>query len=747
MLFCLFGKKVKNQRTANMKYFVLFILFLSQSILWAQSPNKIKKEAEKLFLEKEYEKSLTEYNKIKEKYIKDIELKYNIGICYFHLNNMDEAIVYLEFYSKNTNKPAPKTYYYLAKAHHALNKFRQAALYYKNHLRTLDADDPQRAQFKRLIVQCTSGPKIEQINSAAIVSTLGVEINSSYDDYRICFNPMEPNTLFFSSNRRTATGGKLNNNNQPDPINGTYRSDIYKSTLVQGTWKQVEALPKRYNTPMSEDIISFFDGGYQMLFSKGFADGHKEVVKENYDEDTIEVILPFAIEASSNYWDGDHFFINDSVIIFASNRPGGYGGKDIYYAAQKDGLWQTAVNLGPNVNTEYDEIAPFLAKDGRTLYFSSNNPLSMGGYDIYKVVFNDSTRMWQRAENMGVPLNSSLDDKDFFLDESGLKAYFCSNRIEGLGGFDLYSAYFRSPKQEQLQKNVSNTFVDALTNITSLAENNASTNALEELTPVKNTNTPVEDGEKVTYSIAPIYYNAETGKIEGSRNTILALQKLLTKHPEATILLSAHSDNSGNKINDLYLTIKQSENLAKQFIEKGANNKQIWIRGCGQNYPIANDQNFDGSPNPIANKMNRRINVDVYNINHLKNQVAINIVEPKVSSVMQNRAYERHQNTLKGLSYKVQVTETATLFNHPIFTQFADATTEKHPKDINVKYMLGLEKSFDKIKRILDQVIQQGFSDAKIIPYVNGVRITEDQAQVLFTEYPDLKHFLEFRSN
>lgn len=222
---------------------------------------------------------------------------------------------------------------------------------------------------------------------------------------------------------------------------------------------------------------------------------------------------------------------------------------------------------------------------------------------------------------------------------------------------------------------------------------------------------------------------------------------MLTKHPEATILLSAHSDNSGNKINDLYLTIKQSENLAKQFIEKGANNKQIWIRGCGQNYPIANDQNFDGSPNPIANKMNRRINVDVYNINHLKNQVAINIVEPKVSSVMQNRAYERHQNTLKGLSYKVQVTETATLFNHPIFTQFADATTEKHPKDINVKYMLGLEKSFDKIKRILDQVIQQGFSDAKIIPYVNGVRITEDQAQVLFTEYPDLKHFLEFRSN
>jgi outer membrane protein OmpA-like peptidoglycan-associated protein len=731
-----------------MKYVGLFIiLLLFQSQLVAQSPSKIKKEAEKLFSEKEYEKSLDEYNKIKEKYVKDIDLKYNIGICYYHLNNMEEAIVYLKFYSENSNKPAAKTYYYLAKAQHAKNDFRAAAMYYKNHLRTLDADDPQRAQFKRLIIQCTSAPKVQQINSAAIVSTLGVDINSAYDDYRICFNPRVPNTLFFSSKRNTATGGKLNASNQLDPVNGSYRSDIYKSSLVQGTWKQAEALPKRYNTNMSEDVIGFFDNGYQMLFLKGFSDGHKAVVKENYDEDSVEVVLPFAIEASSNSWDGDHFFANDSSIIFASDRPGGYGGRDLYYSTQKNGVWQSPTNLGPNVNTEYDEASPFLAKDGRTLYFSYDGPLSMGGYDIYKTIFNDSTRAWIQAKNLGVPINSSADDKDFFLDQGGLKAYFCSNRIEGLGGFDLYSAYFRSPKQEQLETSQPETFMDALNNITSLVDNTASTNTIKELTPVENGGTTITDGEKMTYNIAPIYYNAETGKIEGSRNTILALQRLLNKHPETTVLLSAHSDNSGNAVNDLYLSIKQSEDLSKELIANGAKNKQLWIRGCGQNYPIANNQNFDGSPNPIANKMNRRINIEVYNINHLKDQVVINIIEPKVSSVMQNKSYERYQSFLKGLSYKIQVTETSTLFNHPIFTQFSDATTEKHPEDVTVKYMLGLEKTFEKTKRILDQVVQQGFSDAKIIPYVNGIRMTEDQAQVLFTEYPDLKKFLEFRSN
>jgi len=145
--------------------------------------------------------------------------------------------------------------------------------------------------------------------------------------------------------------------------------------------------------------------------------------------------------------------------------------------------------------------------------------------------------------------------------------------------------------------------------------------------------------------------------------------------------------------------------------------------------------------------MNRRINIEVYNVNHLKDQVSINMIEPKVSSVMQNKAYERYQTFLKGLSYKVQVTETSTLFNHPIFTQFPDATTEKHPLDVNVKYMLGLEKTFEKVNQIFNQVVRQGFPDAKIIPYANGIRMTEDQAQVLFTEYPDLKKFLEFRSN
>lgn len=717
------------------------LFFILPSILLAQSPAKIKKEADNLFKAKYYKKSLKEYNKIKEKYSKDIDLKYNIGVCYFHLQNLSEAITYLTFYLKNTKKPDPLTNYYLAKAYHAKNDFRLAARFYKNHLRSLPPSSIERKKFKRLIIQCTNGPKVEQINSTAIVSTLGTKINSSYDDYRICFNPRVPNTLFFSSKRNpgTAAGARPDN----------YQSDIYQSQLAQGNWMEATPLPSRYNTDLSEDIIGFFDGGYQMLLLKGFTDGHKEVVKENYDEDSIEVILPFAIEASSNHWDGDHFFVTDSIVIFASDRPGGYGGKDLYYTIQEDNVWQTPVNLGHEINTEYDEASPFLAKNGRTLYFSSDNPLSMGGYDIYKAIFNDSTRIWETPQNLGIPINSSADDKDIFLDQDGAKAYFCSNRVGGMGGFDLYSAYFRMPQKEQLSNpnHTPRSFVDVLTNVASLVDNSPTTNTVKKLTPIETNNVVINNGAKTIYNIAPIYYDAQTGKIEGSRNTILALKKLLARYKESIIVLSGHSDNTGNPTNDLYLTIKQTEYLSKELIQNEEQNQQIWIKGCGQNYPIANNENFDGSSNLLGHKMNRRINVEIYNIAHLSNEMSVNIIAPKVSSVMQNAAYQRYQNQLKGLSYKVQVTETPTLFNHPIFNKFSHPSTEKHPNEANVKYMVGLENSFANIKRIFDQIVAEGFPNAQIVVYINGLRITEDEAQVLFQEYPDLKNLLKFRSN
>jgi len=710
-------------------------------VLLAQdSPQKIKKKGILYFEQQEYKKALYYFDQIKEKFVKDMDLKRMIGLSYYELSNMSKALTYLTFYIENERKVAPKIYYRIARIYHLSDAFRKAAKFYKRYVRELAQGTPERQMAKRLILQCTYGAKLQHRSSKAVVSTLGDEINSPADDYRICFNPLEDDVLFFSTKRREVTGGKLNDENEIDLTNGYYRSDIYQSRKEEGAWTPAKPLSKRYNSSMQEDIVGFFDGGYQMVYLKGISPNYSEIVVDNYDRDSVSVLLPFAIEASSNHWDGDHFFPTDSIIIFASNRPGGYGGKDIYYATRsEDGRWNEAKNIGPKINTIYDEASPFLAKDGRTLYFSSNKTESMGGYDIYKIYFNDTTMTWEDASNVGTPINSSGDDKDFWMAKDGMKAYFSSDRLGGKGGLDLYAAYFRDYMPEQLLGRTPKTFVHVLqmqvlaaNNPTKVKKNNTGTNP----------NNTLAQTDESTYLLYPIYYDIKTGEMEGTTQALRTLGKLLKRHPETYIMLSAHTNNTGNPVHDNYLSLKQAEIFAQKIVDQGVDQKQIWLRGCGQNYPIANNENFDGSPNELSLQMNQRIQVNVFNINHL--DIDVKQMDPKVSRVMQAPEYQRHQKRIKGLSYRVQITQTPALFSHKIFSEVPHCITEKQGDKTNVNYMIGLANSFDLIFNTYEKAQHHGFRRAEIVPYLNGRRLTVEEAQIAFDQYPDLRNYLDF---
>jgi outer membrane protein OmpA-like peptidoglycan-associated protein/Tol biopolymer transport system component len=131
-------------------------------------------------------------------------------------------------------------------------------------------------------------------------------------------------------------------------------------------------------------------------------------------------------------------------IYFASNRPGGYGGMDIYLGEKlASGGWGNVTNLGAEINTQYDEDAPFIHPDMKTLYFTSNGVRSMGGRDIFKSV--KSGGKWKSPENMGYPINTPLDDNYFTLTADGSRGFFSSDRQGGYGGQDIYT--FEMPEQ------------------------------------------------------------------------------------------------------------------------------------------------------------------------------------------------------------------------------------------------------------------------------------------------------------
>lgn len=133
-------------------------------------------------------------------------------------------------------------------------------------------------------------------------------------------------------------------------------------------------------------------------------------------------------------------------LFFVSDRPGGYGGLDIWMTRFENGLWQMPRNLGPEINTPGNEVAPYLFADNETLYFASDGHIGMGGSDLFMAKkINDST--WSAAENLGYPINTPFDEISLNLTADGTHAYFTSNRNNDAGNFDIYEMNW--PKELQ----------------------------------------------------------------------------------------------------------------------------------------------------------------------------------------------------------------------------------------------------------------------------------------------------------
>jgi len=136
------------------------------------------------------------------------------------------------------------------------------------------------------------------------------------------------------------------------------------------------------------------------------------------------------------------------LIYFASDRPGGVGGTDIYVCKKTpQGKWGIAQNAGKNINTVQNEDFPNISPDGKTLYFSSMGHTSMGGYDIFKAHQNEEG-VWENIQNLGFPVNTTMDDYNFRISKNERYGYISTIRPDGLGDFDNYRVIFNDVEPE-----------------------------------------------------------------------------------------------------------------------------------------------------------------------------------------------------------------------------------------------------------------------------------------------------------
>jgi len=362
-------------------------------------------------------------------------LNYKIGNCYLFTTDKEKAIVYLE--KAHSLKPNVEidVLFLTGMAYHGIHNFEKAILKYREYKNTLTPK--QLADFGKIadkkIKECQSGIELTQNPVRVFIDNMGENINTEYAEYSPIINADE-SMIIFTSRRNTTTGEKT------CPIDGKFFEDIFIAQRSGKEWKIPQNPGKPLNSDLHDATVGLSPDGQTLYVYRGDNGGdiYECQLKGNSwskPERLNKNINTKSHESSAS------LSPDERKLYFVSDKPGGFGGRDIYISEKdKRGKWGPAKLLSGTINTPYDEEAVFMHPDGKTLYFSSKGHNSMGGYDIFKSEFENG--QWSTPENLGYPINTAGDDVFFSISASGRHGYYSSARSGGYGDQDIYVITF-----------------------------------------------------------------------------------------------------------------------------------------------------------------------------------------------------------------------------------------------------------------------------------------------------------------
>lgn len=423
-----------------MKY--IFIALLFPVALFSQEDEAITKTSHKAAEEKmlngNYEDALTDFMALHAADPQNDKLNYNIAVCYLNYNgNKAKAVSYLEKIVHNP-KHDPNADYLLGRAYQYALKFDDAINAFTKFVTNGKGKEENLKDAGTQIQYCLNAKERIKFPLNVKFENLGKEVNSEYEDY-YAFIPDNESFVIFNSKRPMGTEEK-----SPD---GEYPNVIMIAEVKDGVFQKAKKLDLLFPKGTKQaEVIGLSANGKTLLLSIRDAKnaGNIYISENKGDEKFSQPVLldkninsPYEEIAASVNAEGD-------AIYFASDRPeGSMGGTDIYICRKTpNGKWGVAINAGKEINTAQNEDFPNISPDGKTLYFSSTGHTSMGGYDVFKVNFNDATGQWENAKNIGYPVNTPLDDYNFRISKNDRYGYISAIRDEGLGDYDNYRVVF-----------------------------------------------------------------------------------------------------------------------------------------------------------------------------------------------------------------------------------------------------------------------------------------------------------------
>lgn len=382
------------------------------------------------------------------------KLNYQIAICYLNTYEKERASHYLRNAYGLDSTVSPDYYYQLGHAYQIEYKFDEAinALsYYKKNLSREDKTFSIKLEkANKKLSECFVARELVKDTLRVFVDNLGPGVNSKWTDAAPVVMTDETQ-LYFTAKRKDALGGM---------VDGVYDEDIYYSEIDSTGWEWLPAknVGKPLNTEENDATVALTPDGEQMLIYYGSAGGDILIAEKDGEVWDDPSALPDIINTEGHESSASLSF-DGKRLYFTSNFKEGlenFGYHDIYYSDKNEkGKWTAPVNLGKKVNSKYDERDVFMHPDGKTLYFTSNNEKTMGGFDIFKTVMQpDST--WSEPENLGFPINTPQDERTIVITGNGKHGYFSSVRKEGFGQHDIYKITFLGPEKQLIQSNEDN---------------------------------------------------------------------------------------------------------------------------------------------------------------------------------------------------------------------------------------------------------------------------------------------------
>lgn len=433
--------------TAKKSSIILLLITMSFGTVFSQEALSSKEE--KQMLEKAefyYEdeesknipKALSLFEKLSANKPNDPYYKLMKGICYTHFKNKKELALSTLIEVKNQNTTFNEVNFYLGRAYAVNNRFDEAIESYQAYLAVEDIPEDQKALARQNIIYCQNAKEYVKDSVAVEIVSIGSPINTAFSEYVPVITPDESMMIYTYSGERSK-GGLLDPSGKPD-ADGVYYEDIMVSYKMRGDWLEPESIGENINTNGHDASIALSVDGQSLFIYKQTKKDHGDIYVSKLiaEEWTKPEKLKGEVNSDESWEGSATLTANGQTLYFSSDREGGFGGRDLYSATlQPDGSWGEIQNLGSTINTRYDDDAPFIHPDGKTMYYSSKGHNSMGGYDIFYTYLADEG--WDSPENVGYPVNTIDDDRFYVLSADAKTGYYSTAGRSDNGMHDIYT--------------------------------------------------------------------------------------------------------------------------------------------------------------------------------------------------------------------------------------------------------------------------------------------------------------------